>query len=51
MYSIAFRHDLNLVDIRWSGLFDQSSVDACADELIGRFREEGFFPAIGCAWT
>ncbi len=42
MYSIVFRHDLNLVDIRWTGLFDQPSVDAYADELIRRFREEGF---------
>lgn len=42
MYSIVFRHDLNLVDIEWTGLFDQPSVDAYADELIRRFREEGF---------
>ncbi len=42
MYSIVFRHDLNLVDIRWTGLFDQPSVDTYADELIRRFREEGF---------
>ena len=42
MYSIVFRHDLNLVDIKWTGLFDQPSVDAYADELIRRFREEGF---------
>jgi hypothetical protein len=44
MYSIVFRADLNLVDIRWSGLFDQASVDAYADELIRRFRAEGFAP-------
>ena len=44
MYSIVFRHDLNLIDIRWSGLFDQPSVDAYADELVRRFREEGFAP-------
>lgn len=42
MYSIVFRHDLDLVDIKWTGLFDQPSVDAYADELIRRFREEGF---------
>ncbi len=44
MYSIVFRHELNLIDIRWSGLFDQPSVDAYADELVRRFREEGFAP-------
>lgn len=44
MYSIAFRPDLNLVDIRWNGLFDQPSIDAYADELIRRFRAEGFAP-------
>lgn len=44
MYRIHFRHDLNLVDIRWTGLFDGPSVDAYADELIRRFREEGFAP-------
>lgn len=44
MYSIVFRPDLNLVDIRWSGLFDQARVDAYADELIRRFRAERFAP-------
>lgn len=44
MYSIVFRHDLNLIDIHWSGLFDQPSVDAYADELVRRFHDEGFVP-------
>lgn len=44
MYSIVFRHDLNLIDIRWSGLFDQAGVDAYADELVRRFHDEGFRP-------
>lgn len=42
MYAITFRHDLNLLDIRWTGLFDQPAVAAYADELVRRFREEGF---------
>ncbi|GAA0672421.1 hypothetical protein FHT00_001728 [Sphingomonas insulae] len=44
MYSIVFRHDLNLIDIRWSGLFDRATVDAYANELIRRFHDEGFRP-------
>lgn len=44
MYSIVFRPELNLLDIRWSGLFDQPSINTYADELIRRFREQGFVP-------
>ena len=44
MYAIDFSSDLNLIDIRWTGLFDQPTVDAYARELIRRFREEGFRP-------
>lgn len=44
MYAIDFRRDCNLIDIRWTGLFDQTSVDAYADELRRRFRAEGFAP-------
>lgn len=44
MYAIAFRHERNLIDIRWTGLFDEPTVDAYADELIRRFRQEGFRP-------
>ncbi|WP_137899360.1 STAS/SEC14 domain-containing protein [Sphingomonas sp. 2SG] len=42
MYAITFRHDLNLLDICWTGLFDEAGVDAYADELLRRFREAGF---------
>lgn len=44
MYTIAFRHDRNLLDIRWRGLFDAAAVDAYATELVRRFGEEGFAP-------
>jgi hypothetical protein len=44
MYAIAFDHALNLVAIRWTGLFDEPTVDAYADELLRRFRTEGFRP-------
>jgi hypothetical protein len=44
MYVIECSRDLNLIDIRWTGLFDQPTVDAYAAELIRRFREEGFRP-------
>ncbi|MCP3735503.1 STAS/SEC14 domain-containing protein [Sphingomonas sp. RP10(2022)] len=44
MYTIAFRPDRDLIDIRWTGLFDGPSVDAYAAELHRRFREEGFAP-------
>lgn len=44
MYAIDFRHDHNLVDIRWHGLFDLAGVERYASELTRRFREEGFVP-------
>jgi len=44
MYAIEFDHALNLVDIRWTGLFDEPTVAAYADELLRRFRTEGFRP-------
>jgi hypothetical protein len=44
MYTIAFRHDLNLLDIRWQGQFTPEAVDAYAHELTGRFVREGFRP-------
>jgi len=44
MYTIAFRHDLNLLDICWTGLFTPGAVDAYATELVARFAREGFRP-------
>lgn len=44
MYAIAFRPQQQLVDIRWTGLFDRASVDRYADELVRRFAAEGFRP-------
>jgi hypothetical protein len=44
MYAIDFRRDVNLLDIRWQGLFDLAAVDRYAGELVRRFREEGFAP-------
>ena len=44
MYAIAFDHDRNLVDIRWTGLFDGPTVTAYADELNRRFLAEGVKP-------
>jgi len=44
MYAIRFRHDLNLLDIRWTGQFTPDAVDAYARELVARFVREGFRP-------
>jgi hypothetical protein len=44
MYDIRFRHDLNLLDIAWHGLFDGASVAAYARECRSRFAAEGFRP-------
>ena len=42
MYDIYFRHDINLLDIAWHGLFSSDSVAAYAREVKGRFVREGF---------
>lgn len=42
MYDIQFRHDINLLDIAWRGLFDGKSVSAYAHEVKARFAAEGF---------
>lgn len=42
MYTISFRHDRNLLDIRWEKLFDLAGVDRYAEELVRRFHTEGF---------
>ena len=42
MYDIDFRHDINLLDIAWHGLFSSDGVAAYAREVKGRFVREGF---------
>lgn len=44
MYAIAFRHDLNLLDIRWTGLFTPEIARRYARELVDAFRHSGFRP-------
>jgi hypothetical protein len=44
MYEIRFRHDINLLDIAWHGLFDGATVAAYARECKARFAAEGFRP-------
>lgn len=42
MYTVDFRHDLNLLDVAWTGLMTQAVAHAYAEELTGRFVREGF---------
>jgi hypothetical protein len=44
MYDILFRHDINLLDIAWHGLFTGEEVAAYAREVKARFVAEGFSP-------
>ncbi|WP_416464472.1 STAS/SEC14 domain-containing protein [Sphingomonas sp. VDB2] len=44
MYDINFRHDINLLDISWHGLFSGEAVAAYAREVRARFVTEGFSP-------
>ncbi len=44
MYDIYFRHDINLLDISWHGLFSGESVAAYARDVKRRFVAEGFSP-------
>ena len=44
MYDIMFRHDINLLDIRWHGLFSSEAVAAYARDVKARFVLEGFAP-------
>ena len=44
MYEIEFRHDINLLDISWTGLFTPESVKAYAESLTDQFRWSGFRP-------
>lgn len=44
MYDIHFRHDINLLDIAWHGLFDPATVASYAREVKARFVQERFVP-------
>lgn len=44
MYAFAFRHDLNLLDIQWTGLFTPDIAQRYAREVIDGFRRSGFVP-------
>lgn len=44
MYAYEFRHDLNLLDIRWTGLFTPEIATRYARELVDAFRRSGFRP-------
>lgn len=44
MYSIAFQHDLNLLDIAWSASFTDEAIAHYARHLKRQFIEEGFKP-------
>ena len=44
MYRIQFRHDINLLDIAWHGLFTHDAVVDYARDVKARFVEEGFRP-------
>lgn len=42
MYTINFRHDLNLLDIAWSSQFTPEAVADYARDLNAQFLREGF---------
>jgi len=42
MYSIAFRPELNLLDIAWTGLMTEAAARAYVEEGRARFRQSGF---------
>ncbi|MEG3091122.1 STAS/SEC14 domain-containing protein [Sphingomonas sp. PB1R3] len=44
MYAFEFRHDINLLDIQWTGLFTPEIATRYARELIDAFRRSGFRP-------
>lgn len=43
-YRYQFRHELNLLDIAWTGPFTQDGIRGYAEELLAAFRREGFTP-------
>ncbi|WP_454279403.1 STAS/SEC14 domain-containing protein [Sphingomonas sp. Marseille-Q8236] len=44
MYTIDFRHELNLLDIRWTGLFTPDIARRYSRELVDAFLRSGFRP-------
>jgi len=42
MYTVDFRHDLNLLDVAWTGLMTEAVAHAYVEDLTGRFVREGF---------
>ena len=44
MYEIHFRHDLNLLDIVWRGLFTPDAVERYAHDVKAQFITQGFSP-------
>lgn len=42
MYAIHFRHDLNLLDVRWTGLFTPQVALRFAHEVVDGYRRSGF---------
>lgn len=44
MYVIDFRHDLNLLDIKWIGTFTDDAIAEYAQRLKQQFADQGFQP-------
>ncbi|WP_347093874.1 STAS/SEC14 domain-containing protein [Sphingomonas parapaucimobilis] len=44
MYAFQFRHDINLLDIQWTGHFTPEVANRYAQELVEAFRRSGFRP-------
>ncbi len=44
MYAFQFRHDMNLLDIQWTGHFTPEVATRYARELVDAFRRSGFRP-------
>ncbi|MDQ1158623.1 hypothetical protein QE385_002950 [Sphingomonas sp. SORGH_AS 950] len=44
MYAFDFHHDINLLDIRWTGLFTPEIAARYAHELTDAFWRSGFVP-------
>lgn len=44
MYRVAFRKDLNLLDIQWLAMFEPDGVGDYARKLRDQFDAEGFVP-------
>jgi len=44
MYAFDFHHDINLLDIRWTGHFTPEIAKRYARELLDAFRRSGFRP-------